>query len=41
MVQAAKKVLPWKDRVKRKSRMTNEILQTMQERKKHKGTEKY
>ena len=41
MVQAAKKVLPWKDRLKRKSRMTNEILQKMQESKKHKGTKKY
>ena len=41
MMQAAKKVLPKKDRVKRKSWMTNEILQKMQERKKLKGTEKY
>ena len=41
MVQATKNVLPKKDRVKRKSWMTTEILQKMQERKKHKGTEKY
>ena len=41
MVPAAKNVPPKKDRVKRKSWMTNEILQRMQERKKHKGTEKY
>ncbi len=41
MMQAAKKVLPKNDRVKRKSWMTNEILQKMQERKKHNGTEKY
>ena len=41
MVQAAKKVLPKKDRVKRKSWMTNEILQTMLERKKCNGTETY
>ena len=41
MVQAAKNVLPKKERVKRKSWMTNEILQKMQERKKHKGTGKY
>ncbi len=41
MVPAAKNVPPKKDRVKRKSWMTNEILQKMQERKKHKGTEKY
>ena len=41
MVQAVTKVLPKKDRVKRKSWMTNEILQKMQERKKRKGTEKH
>ena len=41
MVQAAEKVLPKKDRVKRKSWMTNEILQKMREWKKRKGTEKY
>ena len=41
MVRAAKKVLPMKDRVKRKSWMTNEILQKMQQRKKNKGTDKY
>ncbi len=34
MVQAAEKVLPKKDRVKRKSWMTNEILQIMQDIKK-------
>ena len=41
MGQAAKKVIPKKDRVKRKYWMSNEILQKMQERKKHKGTDKY
>ena len=41
MLQAVKKVLPRKYRVNRKPWMTNEILQKMQERKKHKGTEKY
>ena len=41
MVHAAKKVLPKKDRIKRKSWMTNEILQKMQDRKKNKGTDKY
>ncbi len=38
MVQAANKVLPKKDRVQRKSWMTIEILQKMQERQKRKGT---
>ena len=41
MVPAAKNVPPKKDRVKRKSWMTNEILPKMQDRKKHKGTGKY
>ena len=41
MVQAAEKVIPKKDGVKRKSWMTNEVLQHMLERKNHKGTEKY
>ena len=39
--QAAHKVLPKEDRVKRKFWMTNEILQKGQERKKREGTEKY
>ena len=37
MVQAAKKVLPKKHRVKRKSWMTNEILQKVQGRKKQRN----
>ena len=41
LVQSAKKILPKKKKVKRKSWMNDEILKLMEDRKKHKGTAKY
>ena len=41
LVNSAKKILPKKKKVKRKSWMNDEILKLMEERKKHKGKTKY